>query len=82
MTSITADRAPDRSKGPTATAIRESAARLSPLALRRLREGLFKLEELHRGLARVVEVLRRGRRQRAGVPVNSSATRRHPLTRA
>ena len=37
-------RAPHISKGPVPTAIRASRAKLTALSLRRLREGLFKLE--------------------------------------
>jgi hypothetical protein len=36
--------AADHSKSETVVAIRQSVARLSPLTLRRLREGLFRLE--------------------------------------
>lgn len=34
----------DRTKSPTVVEIRASVARLSPISLRRLREGLFRLE--------------------------------------
>jgi hypothetical protein len=40
----TNDRPPDINKSATANAIRETRARLTVTALRRLREGLFKLE--------------------------------------
>ena len=41
---MTAARAPDPTKSETVIAIRAAVAKLSPLTLRRLREGLFKLE--------------------------------------
>ena len=48
MSTITTDRAPprppDSSKSPTANAIRETRARLTQLSLRRVREGLYRLE--------------------------------------
>jgi hypothetical protein len=37
-------RPPDSTKSPTVVAIRETRARLTAVSLRRLREGLFKLE--------------------------------------
>jgi hypothetical protein len=40
---VTAARAPDPTKSETVQQIRASVARLSPLSLRRLREGLFRL---------------------------------------